>query len=534
MTRAWQLLGLAVLASLTSGCGPNPRKAFSISLDPKVLTLPTGAFHYDPLVTLRDQNGQAVWVDLPTEVRAVSSNPQVATVNERVRIQTTDHEGSAEITIHYRKDPSVQARLKLTTLDATLQQIQVEGPTNFDAYVGQALPLEVTAAMSSGDLIPRAQASSDLDLVTGTEYAAIVDGLGISALKPSPPKTPIAIGFGRGGGKARGSISVRSLQLVKVELRLGGNPSPSQDFVIPSGYRSVLEVVGTFEDGTSKQLQVGQDYWLTLAGDAGFTFPTPGTLSQPLAGQTATLKINLRDEIDGSFGRSDGVDLSGRVTTVDGSRLQSLSANFENYPEDQRLLFVGQGYARELRVLADFPGLKQYRVSGFEPIWTSASFATRGLSRAGWPTLKAATASGSGPVQLGLAGRATRIKSVSVVEPKFLSVSALGKRLAERIPLELGQHLAFRTLVDYGDGVPLSRTSDYPVVEFLAQNAGRAPFWKRLDDATTVFLNVPSASVTADGFKFQARDAEDRPVQSIGSGSQGLLKVDVARQSDPD
>jgi len=530
-------LSLGLLSILSSGCGSTfdpvsggfpsqspVRRSGSLTVDPALLTLPTGGFHYDPLLTVRNADGQVMWVDLPAEVRAVSSNPQVATVNERVRIRTTGKAGSAEINIHLVADPSVQATLRLTTVDATIQQVRVEGSTTFDVYVGQGVPLEVTAVLSSGDVVPHAQYSSDLDVVTGSEFAAVVDGVGLSALKPSPPNTPIAIGFFRGGGTAAGTISVRPMQLVSAQMQLAGNDSPSHDFTVPDGYNSLLELLGTFEDGTSRRLKLDQDYFLTLSGDPGFTFADPGYLSQPLEGKTANLQINLRDDIDGSLGRPDGVDIAARATTVDGDLVTNLSADFENYPEDQRLLST---YARELRVLADFPGLPHYRVSGFDALSLSAPFAAQGISTTGWPTLKATTSSGGGDVQLGLDGITTQLGSVSVVTPQVLAVGVLGKRLAGRISIELGQHLSFRTLVDYGDGVLLSRTADYPVVEALAHAAAQNPFWDLFNNATTYFLNVPSDSVAPDGFEFQPRDAEDHSLPAT-------IKVDVVRQSDPD
>ncbi|MBX3172405.1 MAG: hypothetical protein KF760_33685 [Candidatus Eremiobacteraeota bacterium] len=354
-------------------------------------------------------------------------------MNSRVRIRTTGQAGSTEVLISSVADPNVQATLKLTTINATIQQVRLEGPSDFQLHVGQAVPIEVTAILSSGEVIPHAQYSSDLDLVTGSEYAAMVDGLGISALTPSPPNTPMAIGFFRGGGSASGTISVREMRLVNAQVRLGGNQSSSNDFKMPSGYQARLEVLGTFEDGTSRSLQFNQDYSVGLSGDPGFTFRPPGILAQPGPNQTATLNLDLPGTAN---------DLAARVTSVDGSLLTSLNAEFENYPDDRRLLHAGQGYARELRVLADFPGLPQYRVSGFDPLTVNTAIASQGLSREGWPTLTPSISAGSDNVQLTLGGISTTLSGVSVNTPQSLAVSAVGKRPAGRLPLELGSHLS--------------------------------------------------------------------------------------------
>lgn len=480
----------------------------TLTVEPSELTLPTGAFHYDPLLTLRDESGQPMWVDLPSEVLALSSNPQVATVNERVRIRTTGRAGNAEILIRSLADPSVKARLKLTTVDATIRQVRVEGPSDFQLYVGQAVPIEATAILSTGDLIPHVQYSSDLDLVTGSEYAAVVDGLGISALRASPPNTPIAIGFFRGGGSAAGTLSVREMQLVNAEIRLAGIANSTHDFKIPSGYQGRLEILGTFEDGTSRQLQFNQDYTVVLSGDPGFAFSAPGILSQPLVNQTATLQLDLPGTAH---------DLMARVRSVDGSLVTALSSEFANYPEDRRMLHLSQGYARELRVLADFPGLTGYRLSGLDPLTVNTAIASQGMSTNGWPTLTPTAAAGSGQVQITVGGISTTLSGVSVINPTSVTVSAVGKGQLTRLPLELGSHLSFHTLVDYGDGQRRVRTSDYPVAESAAQT----PFVHVLIDTNTVFLNQARV------YSFRARDASAQELPAV-------LEVDVTRQSDPD
>jgi len=495
--------GLVGLALLAAGSG----LAATLSLDPAVLTLPTGAFHYDPLVTVRDLKGQAVWADLPAEVQAVSSNPQVATVNERVRICTTGKPGKADISLHCVADSSVQTSLQLTTVDATIEQVWVDGPSDFPLYAGQALAIEGTALLSNGELIPHVQYSSDLDILRGSQYATVVDGLGIVALQPSPPNTPISIGFVQGGGTAAGTISVRKMEIKGVQLFLGGKGSPDNVFKIPGGYQANLEVVGTYEDGTSRPLTLNQDYSVALSGDPGFRLGAPGFLTQPLEGQWARLSIDIHDS---------PVDISAQVFTVDGSRSTNLSVEFANYPDDRRLLYGGQGYAREVRVLADFPGLPRYRVSGRDPLVVNASVVAQGCSRSGWPTLRPARWPGSGDVRLRLGGTSATLPAVSVVTPRRLSVAAVGKRAVERLPMELGTHLSLRTLVDYGDGHPLTRSADYPVGESPGQ-----PWPGGAGSGTlTFFLNVPKEYV------FWARDAEENELPAT-------LHVNVNRQSDP-
>lgn len=498
------LAALIALAALAAGS----TLAVTLSVDPAVLTLPTGAFHYDPLVTVRDLNGQAVWADLPAEVQAISSNPQVATVNERVRICTTGRPGRADIRLHWVADSSVQTTLRLTTVDATIEQVRVEGPSDYHLYAGQALAIEATALLSNGEVTPHVQYSSDLDILSGSKYATVVDGVGIAALQPSPPNTPITIGFVQGGGTAAGTISVRKMEVKSVQLLVGGKGSLGNVFKIPSGYEAHFEVIGTFEDGTSRQLQLNQDYSVALSGDPGFSLAAPGFLTQPFKDQQARLLVDIHDS---------PIDISADVLSVEGSRVTNLSVDFANYPDDRRLLYAGQGYAREVRVLADFPGLPQYRVSGRDPLAVNATVVVQGGSRRGWPTLRPASWTGSGDVRLRLGETFATLPAVSVVTPQRLSVAAVGKGAVERLPMELGSHLCLRTLVDYGDGHPLTRTADYPVGE----TPGQSLFLNLPLEATAFFLNVPKEYV------FWARDADENELPAT-------LHVDVSRQSDQD
>ena len=327
----------------------------SLTVNPATLTLPT-----DPLLTLVGSDGQPVWLDLPEQVRAVSSNPLVATVNQRVRVRTTDLAGSSEISLALLEDPAVRALFRLTTVDAAVNQVKLDGPDHFELFVGQSIPIEATAVLTSGHVIPHAQYSSDLDLLQGAQYAAVVDGLGVTALQPSPSRTPITIGFARAGGQANGTLSVRPRQLVDVQLSLGGLPEASQGFLIPSGFQARLEALGTFEDGSRRRLQLGSDFSVRLTGDAGFLCTPPGFLSQPLPQRTTSLQLQFHDRL-----------LETNVTTVDGSAPLRLSADFANYPEDRHLLLGARSYARELRVLADFTGLVQYRVSSLDGLTSS-------------------------------------------------------------------------------------------------------------------------------------------------------------------
>ncbi len=458
------------------------RRSLSLTVDPNVLTLPTGGLHYDPLLTLQDQHGKALWLDLPTEVRAVSSDPRVATVNERVRIRTTGQPGTATITIQSLTDPSVQAVVQLTTIDAEIAEVRLAGPQDFALHVGQTIPLEATVVLSTGHVIPHAHYSADLDVVTGRANATMLDGSGLTALHETPgspsQRVPLALGFLRGGATAHCTLTVRPPKVTGVRIRLGGLPAP---YRIPAGYHALLEVEATYEDDTRRLLKLNEDY--TAPG-----VTPPGYFVQPHPGQTTHLQLTIPGQPPQEL----------TVTTVDASRVTGLTAQFAHYPQDNRLL---PGFSRELRVLADFPALKGYRLSAADPL----AGAALGKSSAGWPTLAAST---TGPVPLSLHYDSEQMFTCQPPLSVTVASAPITVPLPARRELEEGSHLTFRTLVDGAE-----RSLDYPVLEF----PGQSPHFR--NDAPSFFLNAVRTGLT-----FQPRDPQGRPLPVAP------IQVDVVRQ----
>jgi hypothetical protein len=500
-----------------------------LSISPTRLTLPSDGFHYDPLITAQAADGKPVWANLPTDFRATSSDTEVATVDSRVRIRT-GRPGTTTITIRTAADPRVQVSLELTVVEATVDNVQIVGDSEFDLTVGESRHLEATARLSTGHAIPHCEYSSDLDVVTGHEFATMVDGLGLAALRPCPPGIPIAIGFWRGGATAPGRLWVRPAHLTRVELSLGGKTWESQELTMPSGSRAVLEVVGTFHDGSTRPLEEGREYTVSLRGEAGYRFHRSGTtngyLTQAAAGRSTELAIDLREDLQGKLHSVEGRDLAARVTTIDGSALRALAAAFARYPEDHRLL--APGYARELNIRADFADLPGYRVSAFDNL-SLASDSGMGCRLApsanGWPALGGAQSEkGGGILELRWGNVSANLAGVSVVVPERLEITPWGEPLS----IELGGSLSWRTLVDYGDGLgSVDRAGDYPVLEnSFDMTDGVWGGWRPQPD------NMRYIFKSAREFKFQARDAERRPLQPVGPGANTTIRIDSVRQSD--
>lgn len=62
---------------------------------------------------------------------------------------------------------------------------------------------------SGGEVIPQAEYSSDLEVLRGGEYATLVDGLGLVALRPTPGEIPITLGFSQYGAVASATLTAR-------------------------------------------------------------------------------------------------------------------------------------------------------------------------------------------------------------------------------------------------------------------------------------------------------------------------------------
>ena len=502
------------------------QQAAGLDVSPEHLTLPSGGFHYDPLITVRGDDGKPVWVNLRDELHATSSNEEVATVDGRVRLRT-GRPGKATITIRSTADPKIQTHLELTVVDATVVEVQVAGMEEFELTKGETQHLEVTARLSTGEVIPHCEYSSDLDVLTGDEFAVLVDGLGLVALRPCPPGTPITIGFSRGGATAKGRLWVRESGLSHVEISLGGKVAErDNELLMPSGARAVLEVIGTFHDGWTRPLVEGREYTVSLPGDNGYKFhragATNGYLTQATAGRSAELAIDLRESLEGKQHRLDGRDLTARVTTVEGTELGELSVDFAHYPDDHRLL--APGYARELSVLANFAALAGYRVSAFDFPLLVGNEGRLDVSARGWPSLSGGVEGETRRLELRWKNGSAQLAGITVVNPRRLEVTPWG----EPLWLELGGSLTWRTLVDYGDGRgPLDRAQDYPVMESgFDQTDGVWSCWQ--PDAMLYVFQRPYM------FEMQARDAQRRPLQPVGPNAHTTVTVDCTRQSDPE
>ena len=178
----WLLLGLVASGALAKPFEPKTTVT-GLSVSPSQLTLPSEGFHYDPLITPRGADGKPLWVNLPVDLRATSSDTEVATVDSRIRIRT-GRPGTSTITIHSTANPNIRVSPSLTVVKATIEEVQVVGDRGFELFVGETRPLEATARLSTGQVIPHCEYSSDLDVVLGEEFATLVDGLGIAGLRP--------------------------------------------------------------------------------------------------------------------------------------------------------------------------------------------------------------------------------------------------------------------------------------------------------------------------------------------------------------
>ncbi len=495
-----------------------------VRMSPSELTLPTHGFHYDPLITVLDENGEKVWLDL-RDFEAVSSNPAVATVDERVRI-TTGEAGQAVISLRHRTQPTLTTKLSLRAVEESVREVRLKGETSFSLPVGGSTSIEVEAVLAGGEVIPHAEYSSDLEVLQGGEYATFVDGLGLVTLRPTSGEVPITVGFFQRGAVASAVLSVREVPIMDLDFRLGGlSGSP---LLFPIGYRSLLEVFAIYEDGSRKALEHGADYAVFV--DDGFTFQSGGSANGCLfaagAEREATLQIRL---LEATARRSERNEFRVEVRSVEAGPPRGFKANFAYYPEDPRLLLApdGSGYCRELKLEVDFPRLSGYRLSALDSVeLDSKKVGVLERSANGWPVLEARRSGLDDRVVFKLPTGLSASLPICSGKAKGLRIGYPGARGERRLNLELGKTVGFTTMVDYGDGRGfVARTLDYPVVEAGAATSLPRAFWHPSPNSSNFLLVEPDQDVIL----LQTIDARRRPLESQEGPCR--LELEVRRQS---
>jgi hypothetical protein len=512
-----------------------PDVVASISVSPTSVTLPTGGFRYDLVVTGLDANGDPIELDL-SEFNSLSSNSAAASV-DGTRV-TTGVAGAATITVRYNADPSISASAAVTTVNATIDEVLIS-EDEFDMYISQGIPLQATAELSTGQVIPNAQNSPDFDVLVGSDFATVVGGelraLEITSAFPFT-STAISFGFITGGDTAAGTLTVREVQLTGVQVRIGGITDDENDFLIPQGRPALFEAIGTFEDGSSRPLQVGEEYEIVLGGAGGVTTVEPGTVNPYLdspagtPGETKTYTVDLLEDIAGAL-----ADPTGDMTLIDGTPT-ALTVDFANYPDDHRLLTPDESdkFDRVVNARANFAGLTGFRISGFDilNLTDSGTINVNGpdTSIDGWPTI-ACDNVGSDDIVFGYASTSATLEDITVLIPDVVTTRPQGEGSFNTLFVAVGDRLTFRTVVDYGDGQGLvDRSLDYPVFEstfdFVRDVWGTADF---TSGATTYFFKISSLDHNPQGFTFQTLDAEGDALPPVGIGSFTAIAVDAVR-----
>ncbi len=506
-----------------------------IVVTPATVTLPSGGFRYDLQVTGTDNNGDPIAVD-PGDYFVTSSTPSVALVaGNRV---TTGAVGTSTVTVTANVDPSITATSVITTVAGTIDSVSVSEDT-FDLYISQGVPIQATAELSTGQTLTNIQFSPDFDVVSGESSAAVVDGE-LRALEITSPlpyqAVPIAFGMTTGGATpSLATLTVREVQLTSVDILIGGLPGDGAgNYQIPAGRYAIFEVIGHWEDGSSRPLRDGEEYEFMvtnpdLAENSGGV--VNGAIDAELAGagDTSPFSVNLLDEIQGDL-----TDPTGNLLVVDGTPT-ALRVAFLNYPDDHRLLTPdgSDKYDRELDVRADFGSLVGFRISDYDALDVDTS-GINGPDRAitGWPTIASSVVGSYDEVEFTYDSLTAVIEDVQVLTPDRFAIEPGGQGLDNRFFARVGTWLSFRTVVDYGDGQgAVDRSLDYAVFEeytdFVHDVWGTI---NRTVGGTSFFFKRASLERSSgNDYFFRVIDAESDVLEPLGPASRTDATVEVTR-----
>lgn len=502
-----------------------------IVVTPATVTLPSGGFRYDLQVTGTDTNGDLIAVS-SDDYFVTSSAPEVALVN-RNRV-TTNEVGTATVTVTANADPSITATSVITTVAGTIDSVSVSEDT-FDLYISQAVPIQATAELSTGQTLTNIQFSPDFDVVVGQSSAAVVDGelraLEITTLFPYQ-SIPIAFGMTTGGTSFPATLTVREVQLTGVDILIGGLPGDGAgNYRIPAGRIAMFEVIGQWEDGSSRPLQDGEEYEFAVA-DPGLIEDNNGDVNgridarTALAGTSSAFSVNLLDEIAGDLTEPTG------TVTVAANTPTALRVAFLNYPDDHRLLTPdgSDKYDRELDVRVDFGTLIGFRVSDYDELSVETS-GMNGPDRSiqGWPTIASDIQGSYEEVQFTYGPLTATIDDVQVLIPERFSLEPVGQGAGNTFFARTGSWLAFRTVVNYGDGQgAVDRSLDYATFELFGDFV--RDVWGTIDRTAggTRFFFKRTSGERGD-YLFNVIDAEGDVMTPLGSASRTDATVEVSR-----
>jgi hypothetical protein len=541
-----------------------------LTVVPSSVTLPTGGLRYAPVITRSGLPANLADYDY------TSSNPTVANVQTGV-ITSGSTPGTVTITVSDKTNPNIFAQAQVTTVDVTITGVTSTVST-LGMYVSQGENIEVTATLSNGDTMVSAQNSPDLDVRVGQDTATVLDRklVALETMGFPPTAQTIEIGFDNGTPQPL-NMTVREVQLTSANFVLGDLREGDEGFgQMPAGHYGILSVEGTFEDGSSRPLQVGEEYTVVCSnGNVAVTrYPADIGLNSLVdqrlnnSNSTATMSVELRDDIDGELEQS-GADMELEVSVVDPTASE-LRIGFANYPDDHRVILaqsvpyttLNTPPLRELDLRADFAGSPNYRLAAAElVVWrvqapkppvqppgvhavTQARIATK-VGIQGWTCLGAGLAYSveGGPRELPCEAEipidfkaeltvGTYINNLSPLHstiPDEVALISGGEVVNGPLQTEVGRSLSLQTAIDFGQGLEV-RGLDYPVFESTLDAVGDV--WATFDRATetsTFFFKRTSADHPGN-FVFRAYDQLLTNLLRVGSSSPAEAEVEVVRR----
>jgi hypothetical protein len=234
----------------------------SIAVSPSSVSLPFGGFEQSLAVTGQFSNGSSVQLD-PSNL-AFSDDSALFTVDANGDILTANSgtPGSGTIFISTVAPlPSFSLEVDVTVGAVFIASLQTNPGSPVTLTPGGFIEFQVIATLSSGGTINVTDFAALVTTLNDTDGSAVLNGnrvVAVNATNPDPTVTFSLPGAGSGGDDVSTvvTITINEVVLTSAQYLFAGNPvSANEDTLnLPRGYVGIFEVVGTFSNGTVRNL----------------------------------------------------------------------------------------------------------------------------------------------------------------------------------------------------------------------------------------------------------------------------------------
>ncbi len=234
----------------------------SISVSPTSVSLPFGGFEQRLAVTGQFSNGATVQID-PSNL-TFSDDSALFTVDPSGNIVTTAGGTPGDGTVFISTLPPLAAfdlEVDVQVGAIFIQSLQTSPSSPVTLTPGGFVEFQVIATLSSGGTVNVTDFGSLQIVLNDATNSAVINGnriVAVDATNPDPSVTFTLPGAGNGGADVSTVVSViiNEITLTSAQYLFAGNPVSGNEGEVnlPRGYVGVVEVIGTFSNGTERKL----------------------------------------------------------------------------------------------------------------------------------------------------------------------------------------------------------------------------------------------------------------------------------------